>query len=143
MEGLLELGNRALDVSEMGEEDLVVLPETTDGVRNVRTHGGEVPLAEGDATVVARDQIQHALEVLDRGHDPCNPPDRRQGWIARVHGLLDTGLLGDGNNALEEILEGFPQQFLGDFPILGERRVFHQVVIVAGGQGAASGSGAD
>ena len=102
----------ALHVPEVDERDVVAEPP--DSIGDWLLHEREVALAETDAVVLTGVHIEDALVVLDgvdeTGDAPCRGDRRVVGMERQRH----PGLLGDGNDAVEEVLEVLPEAIFGD-----------------------------
>jgi hypothetical protein len=106
--GLLELLRRAKHVSEVHTEELR-RAEAPDRCRIVIGHQPEVALTQGDAVRQARDQIDQALEIGHRPHDPTDAQSRRQGPVVGMHGEPRVPPLGRGQQRTQKVPRDGPE----------------------------------
>ena len=76
MEGFHETSRCSPDVTKMRKMDLLLLSKETNGLRDVRTHGGNGSLTEGQAIPFTRNQLESTLEGINAGEDSGDAPNR-------------------------------------------------------------------
>jgi len=77
------------------------------------------------------------------GQDSADACNRRDGRIVRVDRQLHAGLLSHRDRSAQKVLQRLPQAVLADNPCPCERCSFHELMLVAGGQGIATDTGGE
>lgn len=107
VEGLAELGDGALDVSEVGEGD--VFGEFSNADWDVLAAGGEGALAVAELVGGAGVEVEDALEGLVIDDDAVLAVEIGQGWVVGMEGEGDAVVFGERGDFFEEVGEVLPE----------------------------------